>query len=584
MKLCIIALDYDGTIARHGRADPSVLEAVEHVRSRGIVVILVTGRILSELRRVLPQTKLFDAIVAENGAVIAFPNGRRRTLARAPSPDLLDELSRRGVATDSGDCIIDAEASSAVEILKVIQKLELPLALTFNRNRVMILPQGINKATGLRAVLNTMRLSLHNCVGMGDAENDHAMLEACEIGVAVSWGSKSLRAIADHVLEGDGPAAVGAYIRALAQETKLPPQRADSRRILLGHTAAGDLVEATVRGRNILVCGDPRSGKSWITGLFCEQLILDGYCLCVVDPEGDYATLEPLPGVVVFQASEPRPRLSDVARALRYPDVSVVLDLSGLAHEPKLAYVHELLPMIASLRRNSGLPHWIVLDEAHYFLHDTNFAECVDCELAAYVVITYRPSQLHPELTSALDSAIVTPFTNREEIEALARMFDAQDASEQWAELFGRLGIDEAAVLTHAKAPQRFTIADRVTSHVRHRSKYVDVPMPLERSFVFTSDGEPFGPPARTLREFVRMQERLSVAALHAHARRGDFSRWIREAFGDAPLATDVQQLEEQLRAGELEELRPALVKVIRARYALPRPKGSVPATPRPDA
>jgi hydroxymethylpyrimidine pyrophosphatase-like HAD family hydrolase len=74
--------------------------------------------------------------------------------------------------------------------------------LAFNRSRVMVLPQGINKATGLREALNTMRLSLHNCIGIGDAENDHALLDACEIGVAVSWGSKSLQRIADHVLEG----------------------------------------------------------------------------------------------------------------------------------------------------------------------------------------------------------------------------------------------------------------------------------------------------------------------------------------------------------------------------------------------
>ncbi|MEO6872210.1 MAG: HAD hydrolase family protein [Chthoniobacterales bacterium] len=45
-----------------------------------------------------------------------------------------------------------------------------------------------------------MRLSLHNCVGIGDGENDYAMLDACEIGVAAGWGSKALQGIADEVL------------------------------------------------------------------------------------------------------------------------------------------------------------------------------------------------------------------------------------------------------------------------------------------------------------------------------------------------------------------------------------------------
>ena len=194
----------------------------------------------------------------------------------------------------------------------------------------MVLPQGINKATGLREALNTLRLSLHNCIGIGDAENDYAMLDACEIGVAVSWGSKALQGIADEVLQGTGPRDVAAYIRKVTAHIKLPPHRAHSRRIILGHDVDGKVVEAAIHGRNILIAGDPRSGKSWITGLFCEQLILQGYCLCVIDPEGDYTTLGSLPGVVLFGGDDPPPRFSDVARALRHPDVSIVIDLSAI--------------------------------------------------------------------------------------------------------------------------------------------------------------------------------------------------------------------------------------------------------------
>ena len=95
--------------------------------------------------------------------------------------------------------------------------------LAFNRGRVMVLPQGINKATGLREVLNTIRLSLHNCIGIGDAENDHALLEACEIGVAVSWGSSTLQAVADDILQGTGSEAIANYIREVITHLKLPP-------------------------------------------------------------------------------------------------------------------------------------------------------------------------------------------------------------------------------------------------------------------------------------------------------------------------------------------------------------------------
>src|SRR4029077_5784573 len=78
MKFSVLALDYDGTIARDGRAHPAVLEAIREARSRQIVIVLVTGRIMSDLRRVLAEQGLFDAIVAENGAVLAFPRGMTR--------------------------------------------------------------------------------------------------------------------------------------------------------------------------------------------------------------------------------------------------------------------------------------------------------------------------------------------------------------------------------------------------------------------------------------------------------------------------------------------------------------------------
>ena len=44
VKLSVIALDYDGTIARGDVFDPSVRDAIAAARTHGIVVLLVTGR------------------------------------------------------------------------------------------------------------------------------------------------------------------------------------------------------------------------------------------------------------------------------------------------------------------------------------------------------------------------------------------------------------------------------------------------------------------------------------------------------------------------------------------------------------
>ena len=403
MKFSVLALDYDGTIAREGVLDPEVRAAIAEVQAQGITVVIVSGRVLSDLKHAAGDLGCVDAVIAENGAVLCFRNGYSRLLGQPPPEIFLAELKRRGIAFSTGQCIVEADASFAQSILAVIREFELPLVLQFNRSRLMVLPQSISKATGLRAALRAFRLSAHNAIGIGDAENDHDLLMACELGVAVSWGSRALQAVAEEVLQGDGPSAVAAYIRQAARKGRLPPDRLSRRSVTVGTTVDGHAVTFPIRGYDALITGGPQCGKSWGTGLLCEQLILQGYCVWVVDPEGDYSTLESLPGVVVMGGGGSPPAPSDLARALRYPDVSVVVDLSRVPFQEKREYINSLLPMLASHRRSTGLPHSIVIDEAHYFLHEPNVFQLLDLDLGAYTLVTYRPSDLHPDLCKAFE-------------------------------------------------------------------------------------------------------------------------------------------------------------------------------------
>ena len=447
MKFGVLALDYDGTIARDGALDPDVRAAITAARARGIVVILVTGRILSDLKQSAGDLEFVDAVVGENGAVLAFPNGQSRLIGDPPPQVFLEELSRLGIEFKTGQCIVEADAALAPRILAAIRELELPLVLLFNRSRLMILPQAISKGTGLRAALNTLRLSAHNAIAIGDAENDHDLLAACEIAVAVGWGSAALQKEADEILRGEGPPAVAAYIQRAAQEMRLPLDRIGRHRMALGTAEDGRPLSLAVHGRDILVVGDPQSGKSWVTGLACEQMILQGYCVCVIDPEGDYSALESLPGVVVLGGDGPMPDIPDVARALRHFDLSVVVDLSRTPYEEKVIYLKALLPMLASLRRTTGLPHRIVVDEAHYFLHEPNVKQLLDIELGAYTLVTYRPSDLHPDLRRGIEAVIVKRLTCSQEVQTLLTMVGNRDVEQKWTLALGALADNEAALL-----------------------------------------------------------------------------------------------------------------------------------------
>jgi len=569
VKFGVLALDYDGTIARDGILDSDVRTAIAEARARGIAVILVTGRILSDLKRVAGDLQFVDAVVAENGAVLAFPNGHSWLIGHPPPPVFLEELRRRAIDFVPGQCIVETDAALAPRILTVIRELELPLVLLFNRSRLMVLPQAISKATGLHQALIALRMSAHNAIAIGDAENDHDLLAACEIGVAVGWGSPALQKNAEEVVRGDGPAALAPYIRQAANTMRLPPDRIGRSRIVLGVTGTGEPLGFAIRGRNLLIAGDPRSGKSCATGLFCEQLMLHDYCTCVIDPEGDYEQLEALPRVLTWGGGDPLPSLPDLARMLRHPDMSVVINLSHVQYKEKVGYLKTLLPMLASLRRSTGLPHRIVVDEAHYFLNEANAKELLDLDLGAYTLVTYRPSDLHADIRRAMEVICATRISDPQEAKAMQTMFG--DGADDWSPTLAGLTDGEAVLLPGSQAPQgklqRFSLKARLTAHVRHRSKYLDVPMPSGSEFVFTANGKPVGPPSRTLQEFVSSLESVSPGVLDGHARRGDFSRWIAEGFHDHPLASDVRKVEQRYRLGYVENLRGELVKTIRERY-----------------
>ena len=129
---------------------------------------------------------------------------------------------------------------------------------------------------------------------------------------------------------------------------------------------------------------------------------------------------------------------------------------------------------------------------------------------------------------------------------------------------------------------RQFTIGQRLTPHVRHREKYVDVPVTEGHAFVF-AEGPGAGRRARTLRQFVAHVEHMPSVALEAYLKRGDFSRWIRGVFGDHALASELRAHEERYRRGDDLDIVPEVVAAIRSRYDLTE-DGSDPSVHRATA
>src|SRR5262249_29516313 len=153
-------------------------------QAHGIVCILVTSHPLADLRALPGTLSLFDCVIGENGAVVEFPALDSRMVLGAPPPQaFLARLQQSGIAFSCGERVVELDAASASAVVSTIREMELPLVVLFNRSKMMILPQTINKAAGLRQALMTLRLSEHNTIAIGDAENDHELLRASEIGL-----------------------------------------------------------------------------------------------------------------------------------------------------------------------------------------------------------------------------------------------------------------------------------------------------------------------------------------------------------------------------------------------------------------
>jgi len=235
VRYTALACDYDGTLARHGVVDENTIAALDRLRQSGRRIIMVTGRELPDLLSIFPHPNLFDRIVAENGAIVYNPADRSQQLLGDPHPPILvDTLRRRGVQPLSvGKVIVATRQPQEPVVLDVIQELGLELEVIFNKGAVMVLPSGINKATGLLVALESLQLSPHNIVGIGDAENDLAFLSVCERGVATANALPVLKEQADWVTRGNHGAGVIELVDELIESDlqRRDASRGDERRL-----------------------------------------------------------------------------------------------------------------------------------------------------------------------------------------------------------------------------------------------------------------------------------------------------------------------------------------------------------------
>jgi hydroxymethylpyrimidine pyrophosphatase-like HAD family hydrolase len=399
-----LACDYDGTLARNGVLAPETRAALTRLRGSGCHVLLVTGRRLDDLERVCPDLSIFDMVVAENGALAVRPGqGQPRLLGPEPPPALLERLRARGVTPlERGGVIVATTQPHEVEVVEAIRELGLELQVIFNKGAVMVLPSGVNKASGLELALADLGLSRHEVVGVGDGENDHAFLAHCQLSVAVADAVPSLAEAADVVTRGGAGDGVVELIGAMLSDDPalLTPRRA-RHRIALGRRGDGTPLTIGAGEGAILCVGDSESARAALLANVTARLADDAYQSCVIDATGAQHGRESgkEPGVVLG-APDRAPTLNEVLAAMAAPGRHVVVSVQAIARLDRPAFVESLLGRLIDLRRRVGRPHFMALAAGEDLLSEASIAQGVPT--GALIVTSARPGRLPRRLLQAV--------------------------------------------------------------------------------------------------------------------------------------------------------------------------------------
>lgn len=570
MRFHAIATDYDGTIAHNSDVDVATLAALERAKKSGRKLLLVTGRELPDLQLVFPRLDLFDLVVVENGAVLFNPQSKEvRILAEPPPLKFVAELRAQKISPlSTGNVIVATHEPNHIEVLKIIHEYGLELQVIFNKGSVMVLPSGVNKATGLAAALAELALSAHNAVGIGDAENDHAFMRLCECSAAVANALPAVKEAADLVTGNARGAGVAELIDRLIANDLSNLKTLSRHHILIGET--DDKTELTLdpAGHGVLVAGTSGSGKSTITTSIMEGLADSGYQVLVIDPEGDYETLD-FANHIGNPTQAPLP--GDLTDALKDPGRSIVVNLLGVPLNDRPTFFAELLPLILQEKARTGRPHWLVIDETHHLLPHGPSSVALAPLLPdrGILLITVHPGAVEPMTMANVGTLLMI---GGQPADTLAGFCKATGENQPHCPvvqgnklptgdaMVWRRGNPEAIVI-HTKQPR--------TVRKRHSRKYAEGNLGPEGSFYFRGPSGRLNLKAPNLQVFLQLADGVDDETWDYHRKNGDFSKWVRAQIKDEDLAEELVEIEVDHQA-KPNDTRAAVRRSIEARYTLP--------------
>lgn len=564
MRYHILTTDYDGTIAENERVSEATLQALVRLKATGRTLILVTGRELPQLQLIFPEYTIFDLIVAENGALIYDPGTLKKILLGERPPEaFIKALKDKGIPLSVGEVIVATWEPHQELVLEAIKAAGLEHQLIFNKGAIMILPPGVNKATGLHQALKELQMSEHNTVAVGDAENDNAMLQAAECAVAVGNALPQLMANADWTTKGQRGEGVAELIGQMMRDDLAMLDTKLSRHYLeIGEKIDGTEFKISPYGNNILLAGTSGCGKTTLAAAFIEKLIKGKYQFCLIDPEGDY---QDLAGAITIGDGSQAPLIDHVVKVLSTPAENAIVSFLAIPLTERPVYFKKLQVALSALRQKSGHPHFIIIDEAHHLLPKDNTESFNDFpeDFTNVFAITTQPTLLCPDFLKRINIMLAMGETPAQQIAEFAAISGEVLTLPDLPEHHKR------DVLVWQKETGGFAVIKGIEPGkflMRHKRKYASGDM-YANSFYFTGPAKRLNLKANNLMIFIQMAAGIDDETWLYHLHRHDYSRWFLNAVKDPKLSRGAEAIENNEPNADLS--RKAIFSLILNRYTL---------------
>lgn len=205
----VLGCDFDRTLTDDDLVvRPETLDALALARTAGLKVVVVSGRDADFLLDAVGAD--VDLVVAENGGFLVDPRTGSETPLFAAWPGAA--LDAFGVPLVHARAMAHADVAHAEALERALGAAGLACRIERNRDRVMLLPEGVEKAVGFLAALDRLGVRPAEAAAVGDGENDVSLLSVAGRRIAVANAVPALKRMADDVTQAPGGAGVREWL------------------------------------------------------------------------------------------------------------------------------------------------------------------------------------------------------------------------------------------------------------------------------------------------------------------------------------------------------------------------------------